>query len=101
MEKNVLEREIAEMIIGAVKGPTTKGRESRMIKVGHFNGRVFNIEYFLKQSFAMVVRILVNLAMEMNHKSFMQLWNNFGERIYETAEDHGDAFNAAHKRTKR
>lgn len=99
MNKNLFVTEIAEMILSAVKKPSAKGRESLIIKLGHFNGRVFNIEEFLKQRFGMIVRILVNLAMDMNRKDFMLLWNTIGNRICEIADNYGDEFNATHKRT--
>lgn len=98
MEKNGFGREIADMILSAVKDPSAKGRVSRMTSIGHFNGRVFNPEKFVMQNFLMIVRIFVNLAMEMDHKQFIQLCLEIAERICQIAENHGDAFNNAHKR---
>lgn len=98
MKKNAFEREIADMILSAVKDPSARGRVSQITSIGHFNGRVFNREKFVVQRFPIIVRILVNLAMAMSHKKFMRLCLDIAEHIYQIGENHGDAFNNAHKR---
>ena len=98
MKKNEFESTLASMVLSIVKDPSSKGRVSRLVVVGHFNGRVFNPAKFLKQNFMMLVRILVNLSMELTEKEFLAWWNDLGRTIYDFGDSSGDTFNSMHQR---
>ena len=101
MKKNDFESMLASMVLSIVKDPSSKGRVTRLTVIGHFNGRVFNPEKFLKQNFLMLVRIFVNLSMELSEKEFLTWWNGIGRTIYDFGESSGDLYNDMHHRKNR
>lgn len=101
MKKNEFENTLAGMVLGIVRDPSSKGRVRRMLVIGHFNGRVFNPEKFLRINFLMLVRILVNISMELHQKEFYDWWNDLGHAIYDFGEHSGDMFNVMHQRKRR
>ena len=98
MEKNEFESTLASLILSIVRDPSSKGRVTRLTLIGHFNGRVFNPVKFLEQNFMMLVRILVNISMEVTEKEFLAWWNELGRTIYDFGDSFGDAFNSMHRR---
>lgn len=101
MKKFYFETILAGDMLAIVKDPSARGRVRRILLVGHFNGRVFNIDNFKKQNFLMLVRILVNISIELGDKNFLEWWNELGQKIYHFGENFGDSFNMQHQRKRR
>jgi len=61
---------------------------------GHLNSRYTAMDCEVSEmTVENLLRIEVNLAMQMDEKDFYQHWEQLGRMIYLFADEHGDEFN--------
>lgn len=97
--KDRFARELAGAFVASVRDQSHSERVARISSLGHFQRWLFRTEEFVEAKFKTVVRVLVNLAIDMPQDEFMELWLDIGMRITQTAEEYGESFNDDYCRT--
>ena len=68
-------------------------------KNGHLNPRYISLDCDeRKYRLETLLRLEINIAMCTDKKTFLEHWNQLGNRIYEFAEENGDEFNNLFKK---
>jgi len=97
MEKENLQ-ELAEIILAEAKDKSHDKLVTDVIKVGHFNGNIFNPERMFNHSAKVFIRFLEDLAAHIGEKKFKTMMRKFTDDLWKIADDDEllDQINAEH-----
>ena len=68
-----------------------------MVTNGYFHRRMFSADHMFRMLAKNWIRFMMNMAMLMTERDFMQMWQQIGKRIVEAAESYeSDCINEEH-----
>ncbi len=79
-------QEVANTMVNCIKHSSQVIVKRKFVCFGHFNARIFKLEYILHQNTSTFFRFLLCLAMTMDVKEFRAMMNKLTEYIIEVAE---------------
>ena len=100
--------QLANTVLRAVETQEKRSKDVRsgrfryhIIKVGHFNGKIFNPLNMFNRGARVFVRLLLNIASEVDKETFMVMINRLGEILYQYGrnESYLNEINEAHSKS--
>ena len=110
MDEQGLLNQMADTVLQAVETQEerSKGVKSgrfrfHIIKVGHFNGNIWNPRFMFNRSVKVFVRLLLNIASEVDKDTFMTMIIRLGEILYQYGrnESYLNEINEAHSKSSK
>lgn len=85
-EEKVLQ-ELAEIILSEAKDKAHDALVTNAIRVGHFNGSIFNPRRMFHRSAPVFIRFLLNIASQIGEKKFKTMMNRFVDALWKIADN--------------
>ena len=85
-ESNILIK-MAEIVLKTIEEAESDNLKSDIIKMGHFNGRIFSKEHMFNHNAVTLGRFLINVAAYIGEKRFKKMMGEIGELLWTTADD--------------
>lgn len=87
MSKTEITTKMAEIVLKTIEEAESDNLKSDIIKMGHFNGRIFSKERMFNHNAVTFGRFLINVAAYIGEKRFKKMMGEIGELLWTTADD--------------
>jgi trehalose utilization protein len=87
MKEIEITRKTAEIVLRTIDEAESANLKSDIIKMGHFNGNIFNKEQMFNHNAVTLGRFLINVAAYIGEKRFKKMMEEICELLWATADD--------------